>query len=926
MQAGLQVRLRFLIRLAMTRLAVLAILTLPLQLMAAELPVLNSPSTLSGNPTSAEFAAGVTANFGDTYLNSYDTSTKLDIYGAILVEPIHLGSIGNLYIVVSLDGQFYMRAENGSFVGWNGSIASLESFETAIALTEKESFSIIEGIAFESAGITDAELSFYLAYDVQEQPEELFFSGSPLKFSITSRPSAFQLYTESISGPIIQNSCVACHNANGIARATALVYATGNEPGYIQNNFSVLTNYILNSPGGSDLILSKPQGVSHGGGIQLVGTSNEFAALAEFVAVVSEGPGNGQPDDIFGLVQQLSNEETLRRAALLFAGRLPSDGELQSIKNADENQLRQAVREQMNNAGFTDFLMESANNRLFTETFSINLFDVVNRYYYPDSRQYYFTPNFVGSERRRVAEALAEEPLRLIVNVVSNERPYTEILTADYIMLNPYSARVYGGLGNFANLFNANEWREGEITGYFRCSICIRNNEASYPDFDIPTVYPHAGILNSPAFLQRFPSTSTNRNRARSRWAYYLFLGVDIEGLSLRTTDPAALSDESNPTLNNQNCTVCHNIMDPVAGAFQNYSDSGLYRPQPGGQHALPGSYRRDGTGLYQFGDTWYADMLEPGFNGALAPDPDNSLQWLAQQFVNDSRFGFGTVNFWYPAVIGREPLEKPANPEDADYPIKQAAYLDELTLMNQIASDFVSGNHGNGAHNLKDLLVDLVMSDYFRAASVSSVNAQNLSQLNDVGVGRLLTPEQLNRKLVATTGYYWDYNDANSLVDVYRLTYGGIDSMGITERADELTALMSTVVVAMANETSCDMVSLDFYRSRNLRSLFPEVELSTLPTSNPAAIRRNIQYLHERLLGEELTSNDPEIDATYNLFVETWTARVEANIGPEVSTQAEFCLFEENQDQVTLDSNQTLRSWAVVLNYLLRDYKFIHE
>ena len=93
MQAGLQVRLRFLIRLAMTRLAVLAILTLPLQLMAAELPVLNSPSTLSGNPTSAEFAAGVTANFGDTHLNSYDTSTKLDIYGAILVEPIHLGSI-----------------------------------------------------------------------------------------------------------------------------------------------------------------------------------------------------------------------------------------------------------------------------------------------------------------------------------------------------------------------------------------------------------------------------------------------------------------------------------------------------------------------------------------------------------------------------------------------------------------------------------------------------------------------------------------------------------------------------------------------------------------------------------------------------------------------------------------------------------------
>ena len=913
-------------RLVVTRIAAALLLVASFLVQAAELPILQSPSTLTGASTTAEFAAGVTADFGTSYLNTYNSSTVLDIHGSIRIEPAQLGSIGNLYIVVSALGQLYMRTDDNSFAIWNGNLDSLLPFAPAVALQDKEAFSIIEGIAFESAGISDAELSIYLAYDTQEQPQQLFYSGSPLTFSITSQVDLLQLYSESISGPIIQASCIACHNKSGVARNTSLVYATSNEADYLQNNFNVLSDYIINFPGGNDLILSKPQGVSHGGGTLLSSKSAEFAALLEFVSAVIAGTGGGEPDDIFGLVQRLGNEETLRKATLLFAGRLPSASELQEIKNADESELRDAIRNQMNSAGFTDFLMESANNRLFTETFSINLFDVVNRYYYPDSQQYYYVPNFAGSERRLVAQALAEEPLRLIANVVENERPYTQILTADYIMMNPYSARVYGGLGNFPNQFIASDWQEGEITEYFRCSICIRNNESSYADFSIPTVYPHAGILNSPAFLQRFPSTSTNRNRARARWAYYLFLGVDIEGLSQRTTEPSALSDESNPTLNNQNCTVCHNIMDPVAGAFQNYSDTGLYRPQPGGGHALPGSYRRDGSGLYQFGDTWYADMLEPGFNGELAPNPDNSLQWLAQQFVNDSRFGFGTVNFWYPAVIGREALEKPLNPEDSDYPVKQAAYLDEFGLMNQIASDFVAGSHGNGAHNLKDLLVDLVMSDYFRASSLSSPTAQNLSQLNDVGVGRLLSPEQLNRKLIATTGYYWDYNEANSLVDVYRLTYGGIDSMGITERADELTALMSTVVVAMANETSCDMASLDFYRTKNSRRLFPEVELTTLPTTNSAAILRNIQHLHAQLLGEELPTNDLEIQATYNLFVETWTARVDANKGSQVSTQSEFCLFEEQQNKITEDSNQTLRSWAVVLNYLLRDYKFIHE
>ena len=89
------------------------------------------------------------------------------------------------------------------------------------------------------------------------------------------------------------------------------------------------------------------------------------------------------------------------------------------------------------------------------------------------------------------------------------------------------------------------------------------------------TKFPHAGILNTKVFLQRYPSTATNRNRARSRWTYYHFLGVDIEKSAPRTTDPVALADTDNPTLNNPACTVCHTIMDPVAGAFQNYGDEG---------------------------------------------------------------------------------------------------------------------------------------------------------------------------------------------------------------------------------------------------------------------------------------------------------------------------------------------------------------
>ena len=64
------------------------------------------------------------------------------------------------------------------------------------------------------------------------------------------------------------------------------------------------------------------------------------------------------------------------------------------------------------------------------------------------------------------------------------------------------------------------------------------------------TAYPHAGILNTAAFLvKRYPTTATNRNRARSRWTYYHFLGLDIEKSASRTTDPVALADTNNPTM-----------------------------------------------------------------------------------------------------------------------------------------------------------------------------------------------------------------------------------------------------------------------------------------------------------------------------------------------------------------------------------------
>ena len=136
----------------------------------------------------------------------------------------------------------------------------------------------------------------------------------------------------------------------------------------------------------------------------------------------------------------------------------------------------------------------------------------------------------------------------------------------------------------------------------------------------------------------------------------------------------------------------------------------------------------------------------------------------------------------------------------------------------------------------------------------------------------------------------------------------------------------LSTVVTAMANETSCSIANNDFSLPASQRKLFPTVELTTLPTTNSAAIVSNIQHLHRQMLGEDLSSTDAEIQPTYNLFVDVWEARQNAGKVAAVSNTDELCILENIDNPITTDPNQTLRSWAVVVNYLMRDYKFIYE
>jgi hypothetical protein len=617
-------------------------------------------------------------------------------------------------------------------------------------------------------------------------------------------------------------------------------------------------------------------GNAHGGGAVVAQGSILYASLEDYLALLQGDGGDSSVDKDFWRGTEAENGEvTLRRAALLFSGEVASRGAIKMAKESDET-LRASVLATMQGEGFRQFLIQGANDQLLISglangiDFNISTYD---RYPMlaelmrdlPDERpeefeDYHDRPYFTrGDAQWMFTQAVGREPLELIAHIVMADRPYTEVLTADYTMVNAFSDLAYRSETGFSHEFADEDgfydrrpfgiFRPGYNDGHIPHDEQYENNEEegtfSFSDYQ---QWPHAGVMSTQAWLARYPSTDTNRNRARARWTYFHFLGVDIEKSAPRSTDPDALADTDNPTMKNPACTVCHERLDPVAGAYQSFGDIGHYLDQFGGMDSLSDAYKCPecyggelGSTEYQEGDTWYRDMRTPGFEGDPAVTvSEDSLQWLAHEIVSDPRFAAATVRFWWPAVFGAEPLSPPtdATADDADQHIR--AFNAQESLIAELAAEFQASDF-----DLKSLLADMVMSPWYRHSYLSdpgNLEARRV-ELATVGRGKLLTPEELDRKNRAVFGRSWQQwgdgaNPHSTGLETafvgqwapFSTFYGGIDGAAVTKRNRNLTPLMSNVTESMAIDLACQVVIEDFNRPPAERKVFRRVDRDTIP------------------------------------------------------------------------------------------------
>ena len=776
--------------------------------------------------------------------------------------------------------------------------------------------------------------------------EKLSFASDAVTCPKIEDKELDNFFSQEVWPKVGRAECVKCHKTGGDADDTRFVLQDlsrlplKERPAALRSNQDAFISMAHQQHDDRSLLLTKASGGKDHGGQQVLEPGTVGYQILQTFVFRSTNPisqsgiasmNSVSAESFFEGITMLDDVRLLRKATLSLAGRLPSKNEIASFAVPPSSQLstatgpdnkktisdRKALEKILDNVlredAFYERLKEGFNDIFLTLGVDGNPDQTVLSYEHFDKTRGWYQKHDLNhiedeQERRNAGYKLARdyraallgEPMSLVEHIVRNDRPFTEIVTADYIMVTPYTARGYGCFHElkerFKNLDDPFEYipvRLKALQGRRE-----RENQTSNTGF-----YPHAGLLSTLQYLSRYPTTETNRNRLRARMYYEHFLGVDVLELAARVSDAAAVTAKfENPTMQASECVVCHKTLDPVAGLFQNFwrfdRNSALY------------GKREDG---------WFTDMFASGFEGSKLPQKEQwrALQWLGEQTASDPRFAKTMVAHGYYLLTGRRPLLPPKNLEDSLYDAKSLAYQTQQKEIEEITTRFTESNY-----NFKSVIKDWVLSNFYRADGLSKPmsSPERMAMLQDIGIVRMLSPEQLERKVTAIFG-----TPSGHLQGQTAMLYGGIDSKEVTERAANPSGAMGAIQRTLANDVACRNVALDFSRNKADRILFPNIDPDAKPGESAATdkqIREAIVHLHRHVLGRDDTEDSPEVERSFDLFSGIVSDAREHGVFDERETWS----CRQGLERPVPDPHYTVRAWRAVVTYLIRQHEFLYE
>ncbi|MGH6611372.1 MAG: hypothetical protein ACRECQ_14075, partial [Burkholderiaceae bacterium] len=673
-----------------------------------------------------------------------------------------------------------------------------------------------------------------------------------------------------------------------------------------EQNYAVLRTFAASN---GDLLLSKSIGLpTHSGGKPYVdANSQQYKDLAALMPKLKESCNTEviATGQMWNGVKFADNATTLQKSANLFAGRNPTAAEKAAVSSGGEAVLRQQMRQYMTGPAWEAFLTEAQHVQflsngvvVFGQDRGLNAADFPAQAAAVINNQ-----NPPAGVRARVEAGVRSEPGNIMRYIVNSDRPWTEMVTGRYTVLNSITATTLGATvqGTYMNPADDNELLPATLPN----ARLGRNRE-------------QAGVMTTHAFLDRFPTTETNRNRHRVDAVMKRFAAVYIPSLASRPLEDGQFRVT---VMDNPGCAVCHDIMDPIAAAFQGWAPNNRERPfgAMATAHALPNvymdpDYMRDakGNAFYQMGDNWFRDGKAPGYGNTPMPNGYNNpkaAEWLGDQLAADPRFALGAVHFWAKAVFHREALAAPTDTTGPDAAARLAAYNAQTDEYKEIGARFAAGGY-----KVKDLLIELMLSKQARAIGTTEpVSAQRASQMTALGNGHLLSAARLNRKFVGLLGSAYD--QFNNPFAGAALAYTNFDGIAQKTIQQDFTSSQVSVSDGAALRNVCRWTAQDFARPVATRLLFPNVTMTDTPANKAGSdkILANIVFLFEHLWNQRVSTTDPEVQRMYQLMVDVYNDRA------NVSTRPLNCELNNGND-----ASYAGRMWSIGLLYMVGDTAFL--
>jgi hypothetical protein len=535
------------------------------------------------------------------------------------------------------------------------------------------------------------------------------------------------------------------------------------------------------------------------------------------------------------------------RVALVLAGRRPTDAEFAAVRR-DPSALGGVVDTYLDGPTFGEVVRDMWHEVL--------LLRVEGRTVLP---RYGNLPQGTDAEWIR---DVSEEPLRLIEHVVTHDRPFGEIVTADYTIASDLGLLVWGG--------TAMPPSPGEAP------------PAGWHKTQWDSGQPMAGILSSGALWTRHPSNGTNLHRGRADMIADALLCSGFLARDVPLFNNIDLSDEDvvkEALVREPGCVSCHQTLDPLASHLFGFQRMGPNQIRKGYDKSDPTRCIDEARGtcypVVEYRDRQAAQWKKktgraPGYFGL----PSDDIRGLGAQIAADPRFSMCVARRFYGYFMQVAP---------ADIPDGTAAALQDAL----IAADM----------RVKPLVKAIVLSDDFRAAAVRGDSPAAAL------IGRKTTrPEQLGRLIADLTGYTWTvtptvgnkgrklskaqaarFGDVSLLqTDLFgfRAMAGGVEGLQITEPSHAYSPTRTLVLQTLAAEAAAFAVA--------------HGDLLTIADGDTAepAVRKQLVDLHARLLAEPVAAEDPAVDAGLALF--------KAGLGPA--------------------KPDTRGAWTLVLTALLQD------